>query len=312
MSGDELGTTGGKGRAVALGNFDGVHLGHRIVLEKTIDEGKRRDLEVIAATFDPHPREVLKPESAPRLLTDIATRRRLLIEAGMDDVAVVAFDRDLSTESPEEFVSSILIESLRARIVVVGKNFRFGYRASGDIVDLQRIMASFGGEAFGVGVRLESEEDISSTRIRELLTHGDVAGAARLLGRPHEVRGTVIPGDRRGRTIGFPTANVLPPQDILVPARGVYACRVRLGEATYPACVNVGLAPTFGERESRVEAHLLDFEEDIYGEVLNVGFVERLRGEQKFSGVEELVAQIRRDVQRSREVPGVVSSFDGN
>lgn len=293
----------GRGRAVALGNFDGVHLGHRIVLDRAIEEGRKRNLEVIAATFDPHPRAVLKPESAPKLLSDIETRKKLLIEAGMDDVAVVPFDRDLSTESPEEFVSSVLIEKLRAKVVIVGENFRFGYRASGGLSDLEGIMSSFGGEAFGVGVREESGV-VSSTRIRELLSSGDVADAATLLGRPYEVSGIVIPGDRRGRKIGFPTANVLPPNGILVPERGVYACRVRLGGESYPACVNVGVAPTFGERESRVEAHLLDFDEDIYGERISVGFVGRIRGEKKFSGVEELVAQIRRDEAEARGMLG--------
>lgn len=294
----------GRERAVALGNFDGVHLGHQVVLERVIEEGRKRDLEVIAATFEPHPRAVLKPESAPQLLTGIETRRRLLLEAGMDDVAVVPFDRDLSTESPEEFVSSVLVEKLRARVVVVGENFRFGYRASGDVEDLKRIMVARGGEAFGVGVRAGGEGVISSTRIREMLLAGDVDGASRLLGRPHEVAGTVIPGDRRGRTIGFPTANVLPPRSLLVPARGVYACLVGLGGEVYPACVNVGVAPTFGERESRIEAHILDFDRDIYGEVIQVGFVERIRGERKFSGVDELVDQIHRDLRGARGIFG--------
>ncbi|WP_119068001.1 bifunctional riboflavin kinase/FAD synthetase [Rubrobacter indicoceani] len=291
-----------RGRAVALGNFDGVHLGHRVVLDRAIEEGRKRNLEVIAATFDPHPRAVLKPESAPKLLSDLKTRKRLLVEAGMDGVAVVPFDRDLSTESPEEFVESVLIRTLGAEVVVVGKNFRFGYRASGGLADLQRIMASHGGEAFGAGVRQAGAEVISSTRIRAMLDAGDVAGAATLLGRPHEVTGIVIPGDRRGRTIGFPTANVLPPQDVIVPERGVYACLVRLRGELYPSCVNVGFAPTFGERESRIEAHLLDFEGDIYGERIGVGFVSRIRGEKKFSGVEELVEQIGRDSERARSL----------
>ncbi|AHY46704.1 ribF: riboflavin biosynthesis protein RibF [Rubrobacter radiotolerans] len=292
----------GKGRSVALGNFDGVHLGHRSVLERAREEGRKRGLQAVAATFDPHPRAILRPESAPKLLTDIETRRRLLLEAGMDDVVVVPFDRDLSTETPEEFVLSVLVGKLRAQVVVVGENFRFGYRASGDLSDLRRIMRQRGGEAFGVGVRREDEEEISSTRIREALLGGRVAEASRLLGRPYEVPGHVVPGDRRGRTIGFPTANVLPPKDLLVPARGVYACCVTLGGEVYPACVNVGVAPTFGERESRIEAHLLDFEGDIYGEKVSVEFVERIRKEKRFGDVEELVAQIRRDVEEAGEI----------
>ncbi len=257
----------------------------------------------VAATFDPHPRSVLRPDGAPLLLSDMETRRELLLGAGMDEVAVIAFDNELSKKSPEEFVGEILLGRLGAEVVVVGENFRFGHRAAGGVEDLRGIMDAFGGEAFGVPVRnVNGGEEISSTRIRERLGEGRVEDASRLLGRPYSVRGEVVVGDKRGRTIGFPTANVEPSPDVIVPARGVYACFVEVDGKRFASCANIGVAPTFGERESRVEAHILDFDGDLYGKVVEVEFVGRIRGEKKFSGVDELVAQIRRDVEEARRI----------
>jgi riboflavin kinase/FMN adenylyltransferase len=288
---------------VALGNFDGVHLGHQEVLRRAVEEGRQRDMKVVAATFEPHPRAVLGAGDPPKLLTPMELRREILLDYGADDVWVIPFDLSLSKKSPRQFVRDVLVDEGRAGVVVVGENFRFGYRAAGDFEDLLRFMRDEGGTAVAVRVRgVGMEGEISSTRIRELISGGEVAEAASLLGRPYVLRGEVVVGDKRGRSIGFPTANVLPDADAVVPARGVYAGFVRVGEAEYAACTNVGVAPTFQRAESRVEAYLLDFEGDIYGRVVDVSFTRRIREERRFSGIDELKDQIQRDVKEARFV----------
>jgi riboflavin kinase/FMN adenylyltransferase len=288
---------------VALGNFDGVHLGHQAVMRRAVEEGRRRGARVVAATFDPHPRAILGPRVQPKLLTTLELRREALLRYGADEVRVIRFDQELSKKSPEEFVGDVLVGEIGAEAVVVGENFRFGHRAAGDVAELERLMRSYGAEVFAVAVEDEAGKGgISSTRIRELVAQGEVGLAASLLGRPYVLRGEVAVGDRRGRILGFPTANVVPDQAVVVPARGVYAGFVRVGKALYPACTNVGLAPTFERGESRVEAYLIDFEGDLYGRVVDVSFVRRIRPEKRFSGVEELKEQIARDVEAARRI----------
>jgi riboflavin kinase/FMN adenylyltransferase len=290
-----------RGVVVALGNFDGVHLGHQAVLRRAVEEGRRRGGRVVAATFDPHPRAVLGGQ--PKLLTTLELRREALLRYGADEVRAIRFDEELSGKSPEEFVRDVLVGQIGAEAVVVGENFRFGHRAAGDVGDLARLMRRFGGEAYAVAVRSEDgEAGISSTRIRQLIAGGEVEDAARLLGRPYVLRGEVVVGDRRGRSLGFPTANVLPDPAVVVPGRGVYAGFVRVGQVAHPAATNVGVAPTFEGSESRVEAYLLDFEGDLYGLVVDVSFVRRIRPEKRFSGVGELKAQIARDVEETRRI----------
>jgi riboflavin kinase / FMN adenylyltransferase len=288
---------------IALGNFDGVHIGHQEVLRRAVEEGRRRDMRVVAATFHPHPRTVLGSGVPPKLLTPLELRCEMLLRYGADEVWVVPFDAALSRKSPKEFVRDVLIGEGGAGVVVVGENFRFGHKAAGHFSDLLRLMREAGGTAVGVKVRGGGMGGgISSTRIRALISGGEVTEAAGLLGRPYVLRGDVVVGDRRGRSIGFPTANVVPDAEAVVPARGVYAGYVRVGEEEYAACTNVGVAPTFGRTENRVEAHLLDFEGDLYGRVVDVSFVERIREERRFSGVDELIGQIRRDVEEARFV----------
>jgi riboflavin kinase/FMN adenylyltransferase len=290
---------------VALGNFDGVHLGHQEVLRRAVEEGRRGDMKVVAATFHPHPRAVLGAGDPPKLLTPLGLRSEMLLRYGADDVWVIPFDVALSRKTPEQFVNDVLIGEGGAGVVVVGENFRFGHKAAGHFGDLLRLMREAGGTAVGVRVRGGGMEGgISSTRIRALVSGGDVTEAAGLLGRPYMLRGEVVVGDRRGRSIGFPTANVLPDTDAVIPARGVYAGSLRFGEKEYAACTNVGVAPTFGRTESRVEAYLLDFEGDLYGRVVDVSFVKRIREERRFSGVDELIGQIRRDVDEARIIAG--------
>ncbi len=292
--------------AVALGNFDGVHIGHRVVIWRAIEVGREKGLRVVAATFDPHPRAVLRPGSEPPLLTTVDTRREALLSAGADEVRVIPFSRELSSKSPERFVDDVLVGELGAGVVVVGENFRFGYKAEGDVELLGRLMRECGGEVETVSLSAAGGGGISSSRIRELVAAGGVEEAARLLGRPYEVRGEVVTGDRRGRTIGFPTANVLPDPRVLVPGRGVYAGFAEARGERYGACINVGVAPTFHRQENRIEAYLLGYAGgEFYGETVDIGFTKKLRSEKQFAGIEELKDQISRDVEEARRVSGL-------
>jgi riboflavin kinase/FMN adenylyltransferase len=290
-----------RGVVVALGNFDGVHLGHRAVISRAVEEARSRGARSVAATFDPHPRAVLRPGEEPKLLTTPDVREDLLLGCGVDEVRSIRFDRDLSRKSPGKFVQDVLVGEIGAGVVVVGANFRFGHKAAGDFDDLRRHMRETGGEAVAVPI-LTLGEDVSSSRIRAMISDGTLREAAKLLGRPFSLRGEVVVGDRRGRTMNFPTANVLPDARLLVPALGVYAGHVMLENERYPACTNVGVAPTFDRRERKVEAHLLDYDGDLYGKTVDVSFVERLRPEKRFSGIEELKAEISHDVEEARRL----------
>jgi riboflavin kinase/FMN adenylyltransferase len=298
---------------VVIGNFDGVHLGHRRVVSRARAIADERGLPVVAVTFDPHPMAVLRPDHAPTTLTSIDVRAALLDEAGADAVFALPFTREVAGWSPEEFVDRILVELLHASAVVVGANFRFGHRAAGDVA-----MLTDAGERQSEGHRFTTEGIVldggpmvwSSTYIRTCLAAGDVAGAAEALGRAVTVRGVVRRGDQRGRQLGFPTANVPTgdPEDQAAgtPADGVYAGwlqRLDSGER-YPAAISVGTNPTFdGHRERRVESYVLDRDDlELYDIEVEVEFVERLRGMVRFDSVEELVAQMKNDVARAREL----------
>ncbi|MBC2933414.1 bifunctional riboflavin kinase/FAD synthetase [Nocardioides sp. zg-1228] len=291
---------------VSIGNFDGVHLGHARVLLEARTTAERLGIDtVVAVTFDPHPMAVLRPDHAPPTLTSIETRARLLRDAGVDAILVVPFDRDIASWSPQEFIDRILVDTLHAGAVVVGSNFRFGAKAAGEVATLVEAGAGRGFET--VGVPLDGGPQVwSSTYVRQCLATGDVAGAAEALGRPFTVRGTVVEGDKRGRALGYPTANVpVPPVDA-APADGVYAgwlTRLDTGER-YPAAISVGTNPTFdGERVRRVESHVLDRDDlELYGVEIEVAFVDRLRGMVKFEGVEALVETMHDDVRRARDL----------
>ncbi|HEX6248132.1 MAG TPA: bifunctional riboflavin kinase/FAD synthetase [Nocardioidaceae bacterium] len=295
---------------VTIGNFDGVHLGHRHVVQRARELADELGLpDVVAVTFDPHPIEVLRPEHAPPTLTGIDARVRLLDEAGVDDVLVVPFSREIAEWSPERFIDEILVDALHAKGVVVGANFRFGYRAAGDVATLRE--AGDSRDFRTVGIALDGGPQVwSSTYVRNCLAAGDVEGAAEALGRPFAVRGEVVAGDRRGRDLGFPTANVPTSGIHAAPADGVYAGWLRRldGENAdpLPAAISVGTNPTFsGERERRVESYVLDRDDlELYGVEVEVSFVARLRGMRRFDSVDELVATMADDVRRAREVLG--------
>jgi riboflavin kinase / FMN adenylyltransferase len=268
-------------RAVAIGTFDGVHIGHRRVIDAARAAGPRSAV----VTFDPHPRTILG--NGVELLTTTQRRLELFEAEGVEDVLLLRFDAALAALPSEVFADSVL-RAIGADVVAAGDGFRFGLGRSGDLDLLVRL-------GFDVR-RVPLVENVSSSHVRRLLQAGDVAPAARLLGRPAEVEGTVVPGDRRGVTLGFPTANLAVPADLLVPANGIYA-----GEALgHRAAISIGTNPHFGGSERRVEAHLLDFEGDLYGERLVVSLWERLRDEAVFGSEAELVAAIATDVRRTR------------
>jgi riboflavin kinase / FMN adenylyltransferase len=290
--------------AVAIGVFDGVHRGHQTVIGRLCDRAREQDLQTVALTFDPHPLEFVAPDRAPLLLTTIEQRIQLLGEAGIDVVGVLPFPR-IRDMAPRLFAVEVLSLRLRSRVIAVGKDFRFGRDREGDVRYLRTVGAEHGFDVFAIDLVGEFDGSVvSSSRIRDLVAAGEVVEAAELLGRPHTLRGTVVHGDGRGRSIGFPTANLHVPARLAVPGNGVYAAWVEVGGVRHPAVVNIGVRPTFGLDTRAVEAHLLDFEGDLYGRELGLAFVARLRDEQRFDSIEQLVAQIGADVDHGREVLG--------
>jgi riboflavin kinase/FMN adenylyltransferase len=274
-------------RTVAIGSFDGVHVGHREVID---------DADTVL-TFDPHPLSVINPDAAPKLIMPFDVKRDVIDGLGVEELVVIPFDREFMKIPAEEFISRILVEQLGAKKVSVGENFRFGARARGD----PKMLAAHGEFETRVVPLVEVDgETVSSTRIRALISAGEVDGATRCLGAPFLYEGEVAEGDRRGgRELGFPTANLVPDDSLAVPGHGVYA-----GFANgAPAAINVGVRPMFDTgRGLLIEAHLIDFDGDLYGRQLRVAFIERLRGEKRFRSVGDLIAQIHRDVEEAREL----------
>jgi riboflavin kinase / FMN adenylyltransferase len=275
-------------RSVAIGTFDGVHLGHREVI---------RGSDTVL-TFDPHPLSVIHPEATPKLLNPFPVKRDLIEALGVEELVVIPFDKGFSEQSAEEFVQDVLIGRLGAERVSVGENFRFGKGAKGT-ADFLRSHDDF--ETRVTPLVEVAGETISSTQIRGLVSAGEVKEAAEFLGGPFLFEGEVVEGDRRGRTLGMPTANLVPDDAFVHPGHGVYAAQAN----GYAAAVNVGVRPTFDTgRGLLVEAHLIDFDGDLYGETLRIAFLERLRGEKRFESVDALVDQMNRDVQEARQVAG--------
>jgi riboflavin kinase/FMN adenylyltransferase len=296
-----------EGTAVTIGAYDGVHLGHRALIAEVRKQAATRGLATAVVTFDRHPAMVVRPESAPKLLTDLDQKLDLLASTAVEYTLVLHFDERRSQEPAEDFVREVLVGCLNAKLVVVGEDFHFGYRRAGSVAMLERMGRELGFDV--IGFRLvaagEGAPPVSSTLIRRALAAGDVGTAAAMLGRPYEVRGIVAEGDKRGRDLGFPTANVAVPGDILLPADGIYAgWYVRPDGVPLPAAMNLGRRPQFYEtaHASLLEAHVLDFDGDLYGEHAAVRFVARLRSEARFESVEALVDQIGRDCDQAREV----------
>jgi riboflavin kinase/FMN adenylyltransferase len=299
-----------EGSVVTIGAYDGVHLGHKKVLRLVRELADARNLDAALVTFDRHPAQVVRPDSAPKLLTSLDQRLELLEALELSDiVCVLRFDEERSHETAEEFVREVLVGLLRARVVVVGADFHFGHRRGGNVALLEHMGTDLGFEVVGLGLVAPQgdHEPFSSTRVRGALANGDVAIAARLLGRPHEVRGVVVRGDQRGRELGFPTANVAVPDEICLPADGIYAGSYAGPDGVWrPASISLGRRPTFyaDAAHSLLEAYLLDFDGDLYDQPAEVRFIERLRGEERFESIDALVEQMGKDVEATRRLLG--------
>jgi riboflavin kinase/FMN adenylyltransferase len=285
---------------VALGVFDGVHLGHRAILARAVERGRHVGVTPVACTFDPHPLEVLQPDQAPVPISDLEERLSLIAATGIETTLVLAFTAELAAMAAEAFVKEVLLDRLQAREVVVGFNHRFGRGARGDPALLQALGGRLGFQAHVVPPLTVEGVTVSSSGIRKALQEGDVERAARWLGHPYTLVGVVERGAGRGHGLGFPTANVRPTRQPLVPT-GVYAAQLLLGRgAARPAVVNIGVRPTFGESRLVVEAHVLDFSGDLYGQAVRLALLRRLREERRFPDVEALRRQIAADVAEAR------------
>ncbi len=288
--------------AVSIGKFDGVHAGHRALIGAMLSRADAEQLASVAVTFDRNPLEYLAPEKCPKALVSTTQKVELLAGTGVDATVVLTFDAALASQSPEDFIRLILVDALHAAHVLIGRDFRFGARGAGDETLLRALGRELGFTVEVIDdVHPDGERRISSTWIRELLGDGDVAGARRLLGHIPTVRGEVVHGAARGRELGFPTANLSPDSEGLVPADGVYAGWLVDDGLRYPAAISVGNNPTFeGVPQKQVEAYVIDEELDLYGHHVEVEFAERIRGMVAFTGIEPLIAQMADDVVRAR------------
>lgn len=291
-----------KGGIVTVGNFDGVHLGHQKMLRDVAERAASLGIPSVVVTFDPHPLKVLRPEEAPKMIQTLRQREEAIEGCGIEAILIVSFTRDFSLTPAERFVRELLLRRLAAREVHVGERFTFGHRKRGNLDLLRRVGKEGGMEVVGIADVTDGVERISSTRIRRLLDEGDVALAARLLGRPYAMDGLVAKGDRMGRKIGFPTIN-LKPENELLPLDGVYVSTVFLPsfERTFGCVTNIGRRPTvYEDYATTVESYVLDFSSDVYGEKIRLAFLRRLREERVFPSMLDLTAQIRRDAEETR------------
>jgi riboflavin kinase/FMN adenylyltransferase len=305
---DEVPERDGADRCVAIGFFDGVHRGHQQIIDRAVGAAAERGALSLVLTFDPHPNAVLHPEGAPRVLTPLELKAELVAARGVQELLVIPFDLEFSRLSPEDFCGLVLSERLAARSVMVGQNFHFGFRGAGTPETLAGYGRAHGFSVEILGLVARRGGAISSTRIRRLVSQGEVEEAAELLGHPHVLIGAVVGGAGRGRDLGMPTANLaLEPPDVVVPAPGVYVTRSRFGTGDpggqgRRSVTSVGTNPTFEtDGVLRVETHVLDFQEAVYGQAMSVEFLTRLRGQRTFGRVEELVAQMRADLAAARE-----------
>ena len=293
--------------AVTIGKFDGVHTGHRAVIDELRMLGVERGLTPTVITFDRNPLAILDPERCPEYLLSPRQKLEKLSESGVEATLVIPFDRAFSQSPPEDFVTNVLVEALHARLVLVGSDFRYGVRGSGTVETLKASGAKEGFEVHLVDeVRSGQGRRASSSWVREALAAGNVREAAEVLGYPPTVRSVVVPGERRGRELGFPTANLKPGPEGMIPADGIYAGWLSVDGETYPAAISVGNNPTFkGVPARQVEAYVLDQDFDLYGKTVAVSFVEHLRGMEKFDSVDALIVQLGDDVSRTRAALGV-------
>jgi len=294
---------------VTIGVFDGVHRGHQRIVGRAAQVGEQRGLPVVVITFDPHPDEVTRPGSHPPFLCSARRRAELLGGLGIDAVCVLPFTLEFSRLAPDDFVRTVLVERMHAAVVVVGEDFRFGHKAAGDVQLLAKLGEKYEFTTEGMPLLVADGTMLSSTSIRQMLAEGDVAAAAKALGRPHRVEGVVVRGHQRGRALGFPTANLETPPHTAIPADGIYAGWLASLDdegrdvQRWPAAISIGTNPTFGEGEQSVEAYALDRTDlDLYGMHAAIDFATRLRGTLRFDSVDALVEQMHRDVDQAREL----------
>ena len=290
---------------VTVGTFDGIHTGHRVLVSRVLERAAARNARSVVVTFHPHPRSIIHPgEPGIRLLTTLEERAELLSEMGIDEMVVIPFDRDFSLLGSREFIEQVLWERIGVSELVVGYDHQFGKNREGTIETVRKLGNELGFRVEVVSRQEYGEHTISSSAIRRALQEeGDVSLAARLLGRPYLLRGTVVHGDGRGRSIGFPTANILPDSpEKVIPGTGVYAVRVDTDRGGFNGMMNIGVRPTFHGTGETLEVHLLDFKGDLYGTAIEIRFVERIRDEKKFDRTEELVRQIERDREATRHL----------
>jgi riboflavin kinase/FMN adenylyltransferase len=290
-----------KNPAITIGNFDGVHKGHQALFAKVKQLADQFGGHSVVMTFDPHPLQVLFPQKAPVFITSHRKKLDLIEACGIDAVIVVPFNKEFSQMSARQFVEIVLIEKIGIRAIVVGHDYRFGHSREGNIPFLQEYGQRHGFVVETVSGISIDDTTVSSTTIRQLITAGRVKDAAKLLGRPFEVNGAVIPGRKRGITLGFPTANIVMPA-LTSPPTGVYVIEADVEGKTYGGAANLGYNPTFGDNELSLEAHLFDFNQDIYGKQIVLRFIDRLRDELRFSGPDELIVQIQKDVEAAKKI----------
>ncbi|HEY8767359.1 MAG TPA: bifunctional riboflavin kinase/FAD synthetase [Dehalococcoidia bacterium] len=290
----------GRPSAVTIGVFDGVHRGHQHLVAALCERARAEGLAAVALTFNPHPRTVLHPGNAVTYLTSLEERIELLQALGLDAVGVLAFTSELAQLSPRDFLA-LLVDELQMRLLMVGPDFALGRNRSGTIGVMRQVGEELGFRVEVAPLLAEDGEKVGSSSVRQALSEGDVVLVARLLGRPFSLRGPVVAGDRRGRTLGFPTANIAIGLDRALPEYGIYVTRAYIRETTHESCTSIGIRPTFDvEPRPTVETFVLDFDEDIYGQEMRIELLERLRGELKFESAEDLVAQMHRDIEQTR------------
>ena len=290
---------------ITVGTFDGVHAGHRAIMDKLIEKAEQRQARSVVVTFDPHPREIINPGDAGiKLLTTLPERCEILEELGIDSMVVIPFDRDFSLLSSEEFIRDIIFDKIGVSEFVIGYDHHFGKDREGTIETIEELGEELGFDAYVVSKKEVGERTVSSTAIRKTLSEeGDVQEAARMLQRPYRLNGMVVHGDKRGKELGYPTANIKP-EDArkIIPKIGVYAVKVRVEGTWYAGMMNIGMRPTFNGDEQTLEVHLFEFSNDIYGKEVQVRFIERLRPEKEFGGKEELIEQLKQDERQAREI----------
>lgn len=290
----------GRPSAVTIGVFDGVHLGHQHLVGQLCEQARARDLAAVALTFNPHPRTVIRPGIGMTYLTSLEERVEQLQALGLDAVGILPFTSELAQLSPRDFLA-LLVDELQMRLLMVGPDFALGRNRAGTIGVMRQVGKELGFDVEVAPLLAEDGEKVGSSSIRQALAEGDVSRVAKLLGRPFSLRGPVVEGDRRGRTLGFPTANIAIGLDRALPAYGVYVTRAYVGETAYESCTSIGIRPTFDvEPRPTVETFIIDFDEDIYGQEMRIDLLERLRGELRFESVDDLVAQMHKDIDNTR------------